>query len=418
MSAPISHPGGMEPIPAMKNLARAVSSMGKPEWRPMLRYVADLHAACTHPAQPPFLYPWEEIGTGYCYGPAFGHWDIVHAVLDSLPYEADHAKQQLLNYLSFQTEDGLIPGSIWFSDGEAKWSTQYAHPPVWPVAADEYHTFYGDLPFLSQCYGHLIRQIRWFDRCRRSEGGGYFYASHAREFWESGVDDGVRYDQGHEDSLAFVDATSHVYQMVVYAGKWSRVLGSAAEADHWYERAGELADFISGRLYVEESGFFYDAAAVHNSSLRRQTVAGMWPLATHAATPAQADRVIDEYLLDPRRFFTEHPIPSLGLEDPGFELRMWRGPTWNSMTYWAARGCASYGRTKAAARLLERALHATSVQFARTGTIWEFYHPQLGEQKDLTRKPYTEFNAPCRDYLGHCPVIAMARLWSECSVLS
>jgi hypothetical protein len=82
------------------------------------------------------------------------------------------------------------------------------------------------------------------------------------------------------------------------------------------------------------------------------------------------------------------------------------------MTYWAARGCLRYGQTTAARQLLEAALDATAVQFARTGTIWEFYHPQGGDPETLKRKPSAR-NVPCRDYLGHNPLFAMVEMWKE-----
>jgi hypothetical protein len=83
------------------------------------------------------------------------------------------------------------------------------------------------------------------------------------------------------------------------------------------------------------------------------------------------------------------------------------------MTYWAARGCVRYGRWTVARQLLEAALHATATQFERTGTIWEFYHPSIGEQESLFRKP-TGRRIPCRDYLGHNPLFAMIDLWRKC----
>lgn len=75
-----------------------------------------------------------------------------------------------------------------------------------------------------------------------------------------------------------------------------------------------------------------------------------------AATPEQGRRVIDEWLMRPDRFFTPHPISTVAKSDPKFELRMWRGPVWNSMTYWAARGALHYDRPQAARKLLEAAL--------------------------------------------------------------
>jgi putative isomerase len=81
------------------------------------------------------------------------------------------------------------------------------------------------------------------------------------------------------------------------------------------------------------------------------------------------------------------------------------------MTYWAARGCLRYGQPDAAGRLLERALDASAAQFERTGTIWEFNHPLCGEPREMARKHGGEQQGPCPDYLGHNPLIAMARLW-------
>jgi putative isomerase len=135
----------------------------------------------------------------------------------------------------------------------------------------------------------------------------------------------------------------------------------------------------------------------------------MWPVVVGAATAAQAKRVINEHLLNPREFFTAHPIATVAAHDPKFELRMWRGPAWNCMTYWAARACERYGEKDGARRLLEAALDETAKQFARSGTLWEFYHPHAGEPETLQRKPAK--NVPNRDYVGHNPLFAMVELW-------
>jgi len=98
-------------------------AIGKPAWRPMLRYLAELHPRSVQPAQPPCPYPWEETGPGYCYRPSFSHWDIVHAVLDVVPAEPEHALRQILNNLAAQDPNGLVPGVMWLKDGEIRWRT-------------------------------------------------------------------------------------------------------------------------------------------------------------------------------------------------------------------------------------------------------------------------------------------------------
>jgi putative isomerase len=393
---------------SMDRLKAEIQEIGKPQWRPMLTYVAELHERSVHPPREPFPYPWEEIGPGYCYGPAFGHWDLIHAVLDTLPAQPEHARQQILNNLAAQQEDGLVPGSIWMRDEDVRWSTRSGHPPVWPVAVQETVDIVGSDELIRHCHEPLLRQIRWFEDHRRAAGTGFYYTDILDRTWESGIDEGVRFDEAQPGPFACVDATSHLYLLYESAVRWGERLG--VDSALYGQRTDELRGFIQHELYDPESGTFYDIWAARDPAQRHLTFEGMWPVVVGAATEEQANRVIDEHLLNPDRFFTAHPICTVALADPGFELRMWRGPTWNSMTYWAARGCMRYGRQDAARCLLERALDASALQFERTGTIWEFYHPHGGDPLQLERKPHTQYNTPCPDYLGHNPLIAMARM--------
>ncbi len=401
-------------------LRREADTLGKPAWRPMLRYLARLHERATHPPTPPFAFEWEEIGPGYGYGPAFGHWDIVHEMLDLLPAEPAHVRDQLLNDLHLQLANGFLPGVIWMPGspaarqaGKAVYDTgAQSHPPLWPVAADDYFGLSGDTSLLRECYERLIRQIGWFEANRRARPDGFFYNDIRVHKWESGVDEGVRFDGPTMGPLACVDATAHVYWLYDHAARWARRLGR--DDRPWRARADHLAEFMRTQLWDERTGFFYDSWAVHDPARQHEAFEGIWPVVVGAATPAQARRVIDEWLLNPKRFFTPHPIPTVGVGDPKFERRMWRGPAWNSMTYWAARACVRYGRPEAARALLEAALDDTAAQFARTGTIWEFYDPLGGHPEDLARKPQTKRNQPWTDYLGHNPLFAMARLWEQC----
>lgn len=386
--------------------------LGKPQWRPMLEYLVDLHARSVRPVMLPFMHPWEEIGPGYCYGPAFGHWDIIHQIIDILPLDPGHARRQIENYLVPQQEDGLIPGSLWLREGKITWNTKAGHPPVWPFAVQDYMDAAGEdiLPFACDA---LIRQIHWFETHRKAEGRGFFYTDILDFTWESGVDEGIRFLDTQPGPYACIDATSHVYALYRFAERWGRRLGMDTGA--FTAKAQELQAFIRDELFSGETGFFHDVWSVRDPALRCLSFEGMWPVVVGAATPEQARRVIEDNLMNPGRFFSEHPITSVSMEDPRFELRCWRGPAWNSMTYWAARGCLASGYAAEAARLMERALDQSARQFERTGTVWEFYHPHGGRPEDVRRKPSTPFNTPCRDYLGHAPFLAMARLYDQAS---
>jgi glycogen debranching enzyme len=406
-------------MPRLSQLIEAARQLGKPTWRPMLTYVAQLHGRSIHPAQAPFPYAWEEIGPGYCYGPAFGHWDLIHAVLDVVTYEPEHARRQLINNLAAQEEDGLVPGSIWMPrEGDdqrdrPRWSHTIGHPPVWPLAVEAYVAVVGreGEGLIARTYDALIRQIRWFENHRRAEPEGFFYADILSHDWESGIDESVRFQNVPAGEFACVDASSHLYMLYAVAEAWGARLGTGPGV--YGSKAARLAAFIQEELFCDETGFFHDSWAVDAPEQRPLALEGMWPVVVGAATEEQAQRVIDENLLNPERFFTQHPVATVGVDDPRFELRMWRGPTWNSMTYWAARGCLRYQRPDAARQLLERALDASAVQFERTGTVWEFYHPHGGDPEMLERKPHTPYNRPCVDYLGHNPLIAMAQIYQD-----
>lgn len=94
---------------------------------------------------------------------------------------------------------------------------------------------------------------------------------------------------------------------------------------------------------------------------------------------------------------------------------MWRGPSWNSMTMWALEGLMKYGLTEAAAKIAEAALDATAKIYHDTGLIWEFYHPLGGAPETVSRKPenHQHKNQPSSSYLGHAPLIEMARIWEK-----
>jgi putative isomerase len=391
-------------------LIQEASQPGKSDWRPMLRYLAELHGRSVLPRTGFFPYAYESLGPGYFGGRVFGHWDLTHERLDTVRSAPEHVLHQIRNELAGQQPDGLIPGLVSFNaSGVPAWKAFKGFPPLWVFAVDAYVEQTADMSVLPECLEALRKQIGWFETKRSVPGGGFYYLDVTANTWESGVDEGVRFDERPASPAACVDACAHVYLLYDHAARWSeRLQQPAAE---WDTKAKALREFIRANLWDPTTGFFYDAWTVRDPRRRHLAFEGMWPLVVGAATPEQARRVIDEHLLNPKEFFTPHPIATVAASDPKFELRMWRGPAWNCMTYWAARGCMRYGRGDAARQLLEKALDATAADFARTGTLWEFYHPMLGEQTALKRKPAQ--NVPCRDYVGHNPLFAMAALWRE-----
>ena len=137
------------------------------------------------------------------------------------------------------------------------------------------------------------------------------------------MDEGIRYDRRPPSAAAGIDASSHLYLCYEHAGRWSRKLGQPAS--EWEAKAADSKEFIRSRLWDAESGFFYDAWTIQAVDQRHLAFEGMWPVVVGAATAEQATRLIDEHLLNAKEFFSPHPLSTVAMSDPKFELRMWRG---------------------------------------------------------------------------------------------
>jgi len=164
---------------ALRNaLIREASLPSKPQWQPMLRYLAELHGRSVYPPVAHLPFSFESIGPGYQSGAAFGHIDLTHQRLDTVRAAPGHVRNQIRNELAGQQEDGLIPGVIQFDKaGKAYWKDYKGFPPIWPVSVDAYVEVTSDTGFLGECLDALRKQIRWFEEKRAVAGGGLLRTS-------------------------------------------------------------------------------------------------------------------------------------------------------------------------------------------------------------------------------------------------
>ncbi|GAB4231907.1 MAG: hypothetical protein Tsb0021_10440 [Chlamydiales bacterium] len=376
----------------------------------MLQHIIRLHEESIHAPCYGLPYQWEETAPSREIGVLFGHWDTIHIALDALALGSKHGARQILNHLALQEKNGMIPGHLAIIDSRIQWTTQSTSPPLWPIAIHDYLENHIQEKLLKRCYQALIRQIEWFEAHRSGEEEGFYYLDYLDRFWESGVESGIRYDfsDGVCDTLACIDATSHMYVLYEYAALWSDLLNESSE--EWVSKALDLKLFIQNELYDSETGYFFDQWNIEDPENHKFSFEGMWPVFVGAAAPDQAQRIIDEYLLNIDHFFTPHPLPTVSVSDPNYSMVSWRGPVYNSMVFWAAQGCLQYNRSDAAIALIERSLDATNELFELTECVWECYHPFKDDPRIIERPPLEH---PLKNHLGHNPIIAMAKLWTD-----
>ena len=271
-------------MPTIPHLAAAAeaASADRPAWAPMLAYVADLHGRSVRDdLHGVFPHPWEEIGPGYCYGPAFGHWDIIHQCHDTVLGSPEHAQRQLENTLALQDENGRMPPIFRLVDGEVSLhNPRTTHPPVWALLVERLVEAGIDPGLRQRCLPHAVKQLGWYDAERTTDAGGYGYADLTMHgSFESGVDDGVRFLSGPGDKLVpFVDASSHAYLLLDSIARWAE----GEQAEEAAERAETLAGFIRDHLWHESLGLFVDGFRTRSETRRwAWRACGRWWSARH-----------------------------------------------------------------------------------------------------------------------------------------
>ena len=136
------------------------------------------------------------------------------------------------------------------------------------------------------------------------------------------------------------------------------------------------------RLWDEGRGLFLDEAQPGGLRPAVETWAALAPLALPDLPEVIGRRLVEEHLLDPRRFWLPVPPPSVSAAEPSFEpgrgpgwkRRYWRGPTWVNAAWMLWIGLVRLGYRTQAEEMARRLGEAVLSQGLR-----EYYHPGTGE---------------------------------------
>jgi glycogen debranching enzyme len=111
--------------------------------------------------------------------------------------------------------------------------------------------------------------------------------------------------------------------------------------------AARIADAVNARLWDEEAGFYFDRWGPEAGHVARvRTPAAFTLLYAGELVPRErAARLLDQ-LLDPARFWTRWPVPTVARDDTSFDPdEYWRGSAWVNVNWFVVRGlCATHAR--------------------------------------------------------------------------
>ncbi|MGC9222209.1 MAG: MGH1-like glycoside hydrolase domain-containing protein, partial [Solirubrobacteraceae bacterium] len=140
-----------------------------------------------------------------------------------------------------------------------------------------------------------------------------------------------------------------------------------------------LTEALIDRLYDPRRGLFMPDAQPRTTARIPVTWAALAPLALDDLPAEIGHRMVQEHLLNAKRFWLPAGIPSVAADDPAFRRddrsrwglkRYWRGPVWINSSWLLWLGLRRLGYTEQAQELARRLIRTV----ARSG-LREYYDP-------------------------------------------
>jgi hypothetical protein len=273
-------------------------------------------------------------------------------------------------------------------------------PPLLPFAWERVAAASPDDPgFATEALHALAAHLDWLEHERDVDGDGLLTIVLPDE---SGLDDSPKYDPvygrhahhrpgyfrlvarwGRLGWSARAIAQRHdehvedVWVNVAYALSL-RAMARLAGDDAYVRRARRVEAALLERCLDPVTGLFLDLAGRAERPVRVSTWSALSPLVLEGVPIDVRRRLVEEHLLDPRRYRAAVGIPSVAMDEPsfrpGFDLwRTWRGPSWVNVAWFLSPALRELGHGDEADRIATALARAV----ARDG-LREYYDPRTG----------------------------------------
>lgn len=334
-------------------------------------------------------YPWQ------------WYWDSCFTAIAWRRFDRSRARAELESLLAAATPEGFIGHTIFWGEpvtatrsffynlrSRDDFMTATIQPPLLPWA---WRIAVGDPADVPA----LVRHQEWVERERAIDNDGLLWIVQPDE---SGLDASPKFDSAfgwYADGLPGFPLLvrrnrSRDFDIRrINAAGGPVVCGTATNVLNGLSRLAlgrpSITPRIVERLYDERSGLFHQI--VRRGSERAParhpvvTWAALSPLALPDLPEEIGRRLVEEHLLDPRRFWLPVPPPSVSADERRFSRhdrflflrRYWRGPTWINAAWLLWLGLVRLGYEEQAADMAARIGRAVDAAGLR-----EYYDPFTG----------------------------------------
>ncbi len=292
------------------------------------------------------------------------------------------------------TQSNLIPSKL--NDYLRGVLDFYSQPPLQSWAAVRVYERFKDAgekeEFLAQVLPPLRENLAWWEESRKLKNGFFSYINGL----ESGLDDSPRfYPPSFLPSFIIglvprffsaVDLNCWIFQSYMNVAYLCRKAGLEEEAARYLKRGYDLKEKIDHDLWDPAHRAWLDRR--NGKFIEVITPAVWWPVFVGAVSSIDKVRaVIENYLLDPGKFWGQHGIPSVAFDDKSYNSRKdgyyWRGQIWMINNYTALEVLFRFGYTEEALELHKRVIRTLH---ASRG-LYETYNGETGDIGWSSRGP-------------------------------
>ncbi|MFN8579773.1 MAG: trehalase family glycosidase [Gemmatimonadaceae bacterium] len=238
------------------------------------------------------------------------------------------AQGVLRSFFRHQRPDGSLHGRVYVNHLAG---TDFYHAN-WGDALLALDAVWPDDALIAELYPALALHSDWLANTRDADRSGMIDVV---DQYETGQEYMSRYQAvdaqadsyGWENRIRLkgIDVTVYAYALASALERLAVRAGAADDTPKWRLRAESIADAVRRVMWNPSSGMFSD---VDPRSGERTGVAAavcFYPYFTDLALPEHLDG-LRQNLLDPRRFWTQYPVPSSALDDPLFNAEAeWKG---------------------------------------------------------------------------------------------
>jgi hypothetical protein len=344
------------------------------------------------------------VSRGWCTGwggAVLFEWDTFFAASLAAVGDRDLAYANAIEVLNRETPAGFVPN--YARSGGWK-SFDRSEPPVGSITVLALYQKFHDRWFLASTFDPLLRWNRWWAQHRDIDGyltwgsdgenqprnlDDSSVGTRSGAILESGLDNSPMYDdvtyndKTHQLEFADVGLMSLYIADCDALAQIAAELGKTAETKELRDRGRRYRDKLA-TLWDEKTGIFLNKDLRTGESSLRLSPTNFYPLLAKAATPGQAQRMINEHLLNSGEFWGKWVIPSIARNDTAFwDQKYWRGRIWGPMNYLVYLGLRNYDAPKVREEFAQKSFDLFEQEWKANGHVHENYNSVTGMGDDV-----------------------------------